>query len=206
MPGHWLGALRASACCCGLLPVLAGTTHAAPYVAVEAGIIKWPDTSNSDQLEADSAWGALGGLAAGVEGRLGRLELELAYRASKIHGFNRPDGYTRESDGVRGTRLSGDGNTLHTTSAMVNVWPGTALGARFYIYAGGGLGIAYLIALDDHALTPAGQIGAGLELKATGHVSLGLGYRYSHALEANLDGLQVKYDTHGPMVRLTYVF
>jgi opacity protein-like surface antigen len=189
-----------------VLLVLAGMAHAAPYVAAEAGIVKWPETSNSDQLEADSASGVAVGLAAGIEGRLGRLELELAHRVSKIHGFNHPDGYCRQSDGVCGTRLSGDGNRLHTTSVMVTLWPGVALGRWPELYAGGGVGGAYLVAIDDQALTPAWQVGAGLVLQATDHISVDVGYRYFRALDATLDGLEVSYGAHSPMIRVSYRF
>jgi opacity protein-like surface antigen len=182
------------------------TAQAGLYVAAEAGLVLWPETSNSDQLEADSASGVVVGLAAGVEGRLGRLELEVAHRVSSIHGFNHPDGYCRESDGVCGTRLSGDGNRLHTTSVMVDLWPGMALGERLGVYAGGGVGGAWLSALGDHALTPAVQVGAGLVLKATTRVSVELGYRYFRALDTTLDGLEVSYGTHSPMLRVSYGF
>lgn len=127
----------------GVLSALARTVHAGPYVAAEAGIVVWPETSNSNQLEADSAFGVVVGLAAGIEGRLGRLELELAHWVSNIHGFNHPDGCCRHSDGVCGTRLSGNGKRLHTTSVMVNLWPGMKLGRSLEVYAGGGVGGAH---------------------------------------------------------------
>ena len=196
--------VRSATLALGMLSALARTAHAGPYVVAEAGIVEWPETSNSDQLEADSASGMVVGLAAGIEGRLGRLELELTHRVSKIHGFNHPDGYCRESDGVCGTRLSGDGNRLHATSVMVNLWPAMALGEWLEVYAGGGVGGAYLDALDDQELTPAWQVGAGLVLKATNHISVDVGYRYFRALDATLDGLEVSYGTHSPMIRVSY--
>jgi opacity protein-like surface antigen len=50
------------------------------------------------------------------------------------------------------------------------------------------------------------QVGAGLVLKATTRVSVELGYRYFRALDTTLDGLEVSYGTHSPMLRVSYGF
>jgi opacity protein-like surface antigen len=101
-----------------------------------------------------------------------RIELEAAHRANRIHGRNGP--------GCNSGDCSADDladNVLNATSMMLNAWPELRWGDTS-LYAGGGVGGAYVTGLDDENLTPVAQIGAGITWRFSDAFDADLGYRY----------------------------
>lgn len=177
-----------------------------PYVAVQAGAQRSLATHNDDELETGSEPGLVLGAAVGARLSLSarvraRVELEAATRANELHG--------RNGGGCAQRSCSADdlaGNTLRATSLMLNAWPELRLpwlDRRLAVYAGGGLGGAYVSALGDDTLAPTGQIGAGV-LMRLGSVEADAGWRYWTTGPLDLDGQQGRYHAHGPTVRLAY--
>lgn len=191
-----------------LAAILAATPAlAGPYAFVQGGIVDWPATSNHDEIEADSKKGgslAVGGgwrldlndrVSLGIEGKLGAS-------ANGIHGYN-PDGHKNSADHM-------DGNTLVATSLMLNARPAFHLYGPVSVYALAGAGGAHLSALDDTAITPAWQIGGGLEVDVIdwldAPVSVAAGVRHFQAMETDLAGANADFRTLGAQLRVTYSF
>lgn len=88
------------------------------YVAGMGGTQRWPDTNNSDDVEAATDPGWMAGVAAGqrlaFDGWHLRLEGELAHRQNDVHGRNNP----------RVSGIDALGEEIDVTSLLVNAWPG----------------------------------------------------------------------------------
>ncbi len=199
-----------------LLILLNGQALAAnDAIGLKVGMTWWNDTSNSDELEASSANGYLGGISYDRTYDLSeetllsniRLELELTYTIEEIHGAN-PDG--RRSPN---TRDFGNGDEyLHVGSLMANVWPTIwetqylDLDLNLELYGGGGLGGTLLHTLDDTAVTPSWQVGAGVLIGLDENWSVDVGYRYLSIWPTKIDGLEAEYDRHTALIGLRYSF
>jgi opacity protein-like surface antigen len=94
---------------------------------------------------------------------------------------------------------------LNATSVMVNAWPELSWG-DFSVYAGGGLGGAYVSGLDDETITPATQVGAGLTWQFSDAFEADLGYRYFTTARFDLDRQDGRYHAHGPVLSLIWHF
>ncbi|MCG8595661.1 MAG: outer membrane beta-barrel protein [Kiloniellales bacterium] len=177
------------------LAAFVGQARSDPYLRVTGGCIWSSDQSNQDQLEFGSECGGLGTAEAGYRFDLpARIAfdagLEAAHRVKPIHGQN-----------ARGRATADHEDPLHLTSVMVN----GRLSYRLFdgpvsVYGEGGFGGAHLKGLDDVALTPAWQVGGGLEFDIWAGLSAHAGYRHFEILETELDGNRTGADFHGAVV------
>ncbi|GAB4373133.1 MAG: hypothetical protein Kow00114_34940 [Kiloniellaceae bacterium] len=100
---------------------------------------------------------------------------------------------------------------------MANLWLNWRLGnSGFAPYIGGGFGGVHLdiddaqagsVALDhESAFMLGGQLGAGLGYQLGEHVVLSLDYRFLITEDADMNGLDIGYQTHAAMVEVKYLF
>ena len=180
---------------------LVGQAWSDPYARVSGGCIWSADRSNNDELEFGSECGALASAEAGYRFELGAplaldAGLEAAHRVKPIHGQNGRRKMTADHE-----------DPLHLTSVMVN----GRLAYRLFdgpvsLYGEGGFGGARLEGLDDVALTPAWQVGAGLEFDIWAGLSAHAGYRHFEILDTALDGNRTDADFHGAVLGLRWEF
>jgi opacity protein-like surface antigen len=169
------------------------------YVAGMGGTQRWPDTNNSDDVEAATDPGWMAGVAAGqrlaFDGWHLRLEGELAHRQNDVHGRNNP----------RVSGIDALGEEIDVTSLLVNAWPGWRIYGPVSLYAGGGLGAARVDTFGEDEYGLAGQIGLG-STADWGQWTLDIGYRYFAVTPTNHDGAEATYDSHGPVLKLIYTW
>jgi opacity protein-like surface antigen len=139
------------------------------------------NTSNSDRIEAGSEdrWAVSGVLGLAPTTWL-RLEAELGWRRSELHGFNRPPRID-----------SADGN-VQLWYGMANAWLGVPerLLPWAQPYAGGGIGGGYQVIdgvsasaiaktdLDDRAAKLGWQLGGGVRVPVATSLVVDLGARW----------------------------
>lgn len=180
--------------------VLPATALAGDWYAFLEGGFGWSfDRSNQDEVEFGDEPG--GNLAIGG-GRRFRLsehwlvnaEGQLIGQVIPLHGRNDK----REA--------SADGRYLWLAGVTVNAWPEYALGERWSLYAGGGLGPGVIGAFGASAATLVAVGGLGVRYRATDALGVDLAGRYYWTLPVRLDGAQSRYDTLGPSFRLLWFF
>ena len=176
------------------LALLAFNSHAQQaYIDLKIGPSYWKDTSNEDELEADSSPGvylaaALGKTYTGDRPFTTRLELEASYRQNNIHDAN----------GSGKPKIMED-RDLHVGALTVNIWPSVPINDYWSWYFGGGGGMARLRGLDDTTWTGAWQVGTGLTYKR-----FSFGYAYFEIDDTDLDGNKAEYESQGPVLTVSW--
>ncbi len=180
-----------------------------PYVALQFGAPVWTCQTNDCELEAGAENYPAFGVAVGVRLPYVRFEVEAQSLRFEVHGLNG----SRCDDAIRHTprHLAAPcqvDTPLRVGALMVNAWPElTLLPDRLRVYAGGGVGMLYLSAIDHAAITPGAQAGAGLDVRVWRRLHIDFGYKAMFALETRqLDGNTVDFTSHGPTLRLTWGF
>jgi opacity protein-like surface antigen len=145
----------------------AGESSLRPYVSVGGGGEKISKRSDTKYKA-----GAVGNIALGVSYDSWRLELEIAYRHSKIKTTK--IGNTEYTKGMKYKSLAG----------MVNVYYDYSLTDNVFVYLGVGVGIASVKTAFGHDTFPAGGIytDSKFELSKTvfaWQVMAGLGYNFT---------------------------
>ncbi len=178
--------------------LIALPAFAEPHVQVSGGCVKSTDQSNSDEIEFGEECGGFVAAELGDTFQFDVAELqvagEISHRWKDLHGQN--------GNG----KASADGETLYLTALLANATVSRPIRGRVEIYLLGGLGVAYLDALDDTDWTLAWQAESGFRLDTGNQLSTSLGYRYFEAIDAELDGNSGTPDYHGVVLGLRWQF
>ncbi|MGI8706545.1 MAG: outer membrane protein, partial [Sphingomicrobium sp.] len=118
---------------------------------------------------------------AGYDFGMFRLEGELGYKRAKIDEIELDQGFVNDYEDATGVNLSNvdfdiDGSTK-VTSAMVNALVDVDAGGMA-LYAGGGIGRAWVKMLGDRDSAWAYQFIAGARAPVTNTIDVGIKYRY----------------------------
>lgn len=181
--------LAAVAACAISSPALA--QDVGPYVGLEGGYIFKADNEfdiaidgvqYDDALEIDYKNGYDFDAIAGYDFGSIRGELELGYKRLKIDDFEVSDDLIVGLGGTAGQQFTPDdlgvGDRVSVLSGMVNLLfdIGENTGPNFY--AGGGVGLARVKALDEKETGFVWQLLAGVTTPVSNNVDVGLKYRF----------------------------
>jgi opacity protein-like surface antigen len=151
------------------------------------GSVDGVDISGSNEIELDDAF--YGGVAAGRYFSVFRAELEYAYRGNDFEDFT--------LDGDPTATIDGD---LEVHSLMINGFYDWQVTEPFQLYAGAGLGIAYVSAsgtldtglgdltFDDETLVFAYQVMVGAAVQVQSNVVVVGGYRGFSYNDPDIEG------------------
>ncbi|MEO3431082.1 outer membrane beta-barrel protein [Pelagibius sp. CAU 1746] len=201
---------------CTFLGLLAAATSAADaqfYAGIHGGANFMPDSDiegsgidGQASLDPGFAVGGLLGYRIGLGDNLSiDVEGEFAYRLNDADEFSAA-GFSANA-----------GGEVQSFAWMANAWVNWEIGdSGFAPYIGGGGGGVHIdikdaqvgnVSFDNESdFVLGGQLGGGLGYRFGEHLAVSLDYRFLITDDANVQGLDVEYQSHSVMVGIKYLF
>jgi len=195
-----------------MLPGISSGAAAGPYISGNLGEAFMRDSEvlvsagSCDFVEVDYKKGFSGSIAAGYSFGMLRVEGEIAYQASKVdYKFHEVDDYDYYYD-INHDAVHYDKSDMTAWSFLGNFYLDFVNSSPVtpFITAGIGLADVELFAAKDDVM--AYQLGAGVAIEISQHVSIDLKYRYFATDDLDYKGYDVEFLSHNVYAGLRYTF
>lgn len=158
------------------------------YYRIDTGAFLCDDTSNADPVECGENPSPLLLGSFGFDYGYIASDIKVGYYYVPTHG---------ENTGIPGRSAEGDGYG-HVVVMLFNLWPNIEIyDSGLELYAGGGVGPAWVRMFGEDDINLAWEVGAGAYYPFTKLIQGHLGYRYGSVLETEHGEFDLPADVSG---------